>query len=316
MTASTTMRGLRFDPRLEGHVELAEGLARPTPRPGEVLVRVSHSTVNGHEFHLARDPLLRGLAWLRGAPGEVRTGLEFAGTVASPGARTSVGQRVVGYVDMVAGWRPHAEFVAIDEACIAPAPTRVSAAVASALPMGGSTAVVALRDLVGVQEGQRVLVVGASGGVGVLSVQLARHLGARVTAVARSVHHEALQGMGAHAVVEPDADLQRLGPFDAVLDWSARLRWSQVRRWLGPQGVFVPADPVRNLADVVRSRRARWLMVDRGHRDDLEQLVAWVDEGHLQPVVGEVLPLSQWERAVSRSQERGHLGRTVLAFEG
>lgn len=316
-TVSTTMRGLALDLSSPLHVQLREDLALPTPKSGEVLVRVTHASVNGHEFELAQNRLVRALAWLSRAPGEVRTGLEFAGVVASRGKDFRAGERVMGYIDIVAGWHPHADYVAIPEAYLAPIPAGLSLAHASTLPMGALTALEAVRGVARVQPGHRVLVVGASGGVGVMAVQIVRILGATTTAVASRRHHEQLERLGAtHCVDYRETPIPTLqGPFDAILDFSSTLRLPQISHLLAPKGVFVPGDPMRNFVELLGSRQARWLMVDRGDGPRLREIGAWVEQGRLEAVVGEVFELERWEQAVARSHERGRIGRTVLQFE-
>jgi NADPH:quinone reductase-like Zn-dependent oxidoreductase len=311
------MRGLALDRAATHHVRLRDDLARPEPGPGEVLVRVSHATVNGHEFELATHPLTRLLAWVKRAPGLVRTGLEFAGTVESDGGTFHRGDAVMGYVDMVAGWRPHAEFVAIPEDYIAAVPAGVTLERASTLPMSGLTALAAVRDIAQLGPGRSMLLLGASGGVGVLALQIARKLGASTTALASARHHKTLRRLGATETVDyretPVSALE--GSFDAVVDFSATLRHADVKHLLAPAGVFVPADPIRNLGDVVFSRATRWLMVDRGDGPRLRELGQWVADGDLELMIDEVFAFSDWERAVERGHTRGRIGRTVLAFD-
>ncbi|MEO0600594.1 MAG: hypothetical protein AAF211_04105, partial [Myxococcota bacterium] len=113
MTAASTMRGLVLDPEAPHALRLRHDLPVPEPGPGEIRVRVTHSTVNGHEVELARNPLVRGLGWLRGARGEVRTGLEFSGVVDVGGELFDEGETVMGYAEVTAGPRPHADYVVI-----------------------------------------------------------------------------------------------------------------------------------------------------------------------------------------------------------
>jgi NADPH:quinone reductase-like Zn-dependent oxidoreductase len=316
MNSAATMRGLVFDPRLELDVELREGLARPVPRAGEVLVRVTHTTVNGHEFELADNATVRAMGWLRGAPGEVRTGLEFAGVVESQGGVFGVGQRVIGYVDVISGWKPHAEYVAISEAFLARAPETVSLAEASTLPMGAQTALVAIREVAGLRAGQRLLLLGASGGLGVNGLQIAHLMGVHVTAMASGRHRERLRELGADVVLDyRETTLASItDTYDAVLDFSSTAWLRDVRHLLGDRGVFVPADPMRNLFEILTSRRARWLLVDRGDTGLLSEISEWVDDGKLTPIVSETFGVDDWREAVARSHVRGRLGRTVLAF--
>ncbi|MBX2803192.1 MAG: NADP-dependent oxidoreductase [Myxococcales bacterium] len=315
--SSQSMRGLVFDARAPALVRLRDDLSPPSAGRGEVCVRVTHSTVNGHEFELARHPMFRVLSFLKGARGPVRTGLEFAGVVATDGETVRTGDRVMGYVDLLAGHRPHADYVTIPEPYLGPVPAGVSLAQASTLPMSGLTALAALRDVAGVEAGQHVLVIGAAGGVGVLAVQIARILGASATAMATQAHHARLQALGATRTIDhrrtPIADLE--GSFDAILDFSDTLRLRDVGHLLTRQGTFVPADPVANLPSIVTSSRVGYLMVDRGDASRLAELAAWVEAGRLQPVVDQSFPLDHWQQAVSHSHTRGRMGRTVLCFE-
>ncbi len=317
MSIPATMCGLAFRPKTDLLVQLEDGLPLPHVKKGEVLVRVTHSTVNSHEFELAQLALMRTVMFLSGARGPVKTGLEFAGVVASDGAAFREGDAVMGYINMYSGARPHAEYVSIPEAYLSRVPASVSPAEASTLPMSGLTALTALRDVAKVKPGQDVLVLGATGGVGVLTVQIAKHLGATVTAVASQAHHDRLRQLGASHTVDyrqtPITDMK--GPFHAILDFSNTRSLKDVRHLLTSDGVFVPADPVRNALDILLSRHAAYLMVDRGSTEGLEELAGWVDEGILSTVTDQVFPLDQWRDAVARSHQRGRLGRTVLSFE-
>lgn len=311
-----TMHGLVLDTHAETGVCLRGGLPLPAPKAGEILVRVDAASVTGHEFALARNPLVRLTRALRCAPGQVTTGLEFAGIVERDGQRFAAGDRVFGYVDMIAGGKPHAQYVAIPEDYVARAPQGVPLEQAAALPMSAQTALVALREVAAIGPGHRVLILGASGGVGVMAIQIARILGAEVTAVASAKHHVRLRQLGASRTVDYRAssleDME--GAFEAVLDFSSTAYVSDVRHLLADAGVFVPADPMRNLVDIVRSRRAKWLMVGRGDGRLLQEIASWVEQGRLSPMLDEVFELEDWARAVARGHERGRLGRTILRF--
>lgn len=316
MSSAPTMRGLVPDPANRSTVLLRQDLAVPEPGPGEIRVRVTHSTVNGHEFELAHHPMVRLIGWLRGMPGEVRTGLEFAGIVDTDGELFDRGETVMGYVDLGSGGRPHADYVVIPEAYVAPTPHGMPLAKASALPMSALTAFVALRRVARVRAGDEVLILGASGGVGVMAVQIASLLGASVTAVASASHHEALHSLGAvHTVDYRQTSLAEMkGSFHAILDFSDQNDLSGVRHLLSARGVFVPADPLKRFGDIALSKRAKWLMVDRGDGPLLQRIARWVEAGRLDAIVDDVFTIDDWSAAVARSHERGRLGRTVLAF--
>lgn len=308
-----TMKGIVFHNK---QPKLRDDLPIPSPKTGEVLVRVSHSTVNGHEIEVASSAGLRLLGKLMGARGEVRTGLEFAGTVKSEGARFTVGDRVIGYVDMTRGWKPHAEFVAINEGYIAHRPEELSPQMASAIPMSGQTALVALRDIGEIQGEDRVLVLGAAGGVGVMAVQIASTLGAHVTAVAQQKHHPLLLELGADITVDSrELNLSDLsGEYKLVLDLTTTYRFRHVRHLLGDRGCFVPANPLSSLWDILFRRQARYLWVDRGDTAKLDTLAAWAVSDKLDPVIDQVYPLHEADAAFSRGMARGKAGRVVLAL--
>jgi len=317
MNESTKMRGLVLDQAAPLGVHMREDLDIPQPGPGQVRVRISHTSVNGHEFELAQNRFVRLTQLFTSAPGEVRTGLEFSGVVDTTGALFERGQLVMGYVDVIAGWKPHAEYIVIPEAYIAPAPRGIALAEAAALPMSGQTALVALRDVAEVRAGQEVLILGASGGVGVMAVQLARILGARITAVASSKHHARLARLGAHRTIDYRETPvgQMSGAFDAILDFSSTTYLKDVAHVLAPDGVFIPGDPMRNLLDIMLHKRARWLLVDKGDTALLTELGAWAEQGELEAVVNDVFTWSDWGDAVAKSHERGHIGRTIMEFD-
>ena len=308
------MRGLVLDPSESTGIRLRDDLAVPIPKAGEIRVRVAYASVNSYELDIARNPLVRLIQFVRRAPGEVRTGLEFSGTADTDGLEFAAGDPVFGYVEMIGGWKPHGEYLAIPERYVAHAPKGMPLDRAAALPMSAQTALVALQQVARVQPGQRVLVLGASGGVGVMVVQIARILGAEVTAVAGKRHHARLSELGAtHTSDYRGTPLDRMtGSFDAILDFSRTAYLSEVRHLLADGGVFIPADPVRNIRDVTLSRRAKYLMVDRGDSALLRQIARWAEEGKIESMVDEVFELDDWPVAVKRSRERGRLGRTML----
>ncbi|MEM9610102.1 MAG: NADP-dependent oxidoreductase [Actinomycetota bacterium] len=302
----------------EPPVTLRHDLVVPEPKRGQSLVRVTHTTVNGHEFDLATSPLLRVASYVSGVRGPVRTGLEFAGIVERSGPRFGEGDRVMGYVNMVSGWRPHAEYVAIDDDHLGPVPASTTLAESSTIPMGGLTALDAVRKSTGERPDSEVLVLGATGGVGLMAIQIARLHGATPVAVAAIEHHERLRSLGAAAVVDRSVTPLEAWSrtFDAVLDFSSTKGLADVRHLLRDGGVFVPADPIGRIADVLRSRRTRAVLVSKGDTQGLRQLAAWVEGGQLQTVVDSEFPLADWRGAVERAQTRGRIGRTVLSFDG
>jgi NADPH2:quinone reductase len=198
------MRGYITDPAADGGLRLAEDLPEPEPEPGEALLEVRAFAVNRGELTLLR---LRADGW--------RPGQDLAGIVIAPpadGGGPAPGTRVVA----VAEWHGWAERIALPLTQLAPIADTVSFEAAASLPIAGLTALRGLRAG-GPILGRRVLITGATGGVGQFAVQLALAGGARVTAQVSAPEREAeARELGAHEVcVELD---EELGQFDLVLD--------------------------------------------------------------------------------------------------
>jgi NADPH:quinone reductase-like Zn-dependent oxidoreductase len=206
---------------------------RPEPGAGALSVRVAASSVTTADWRL-RASAFPGILWL---PGRLMTGLvrpknrvlgtEFAGTVAAlgPGAAGfAPGDRVFGFC----GHGGNADYltVAADGPVVA-TPPALSDRAAAALPFGAISALVFLRDVARLGPGQSVLIVGGSGGVGVYAIQIARHLGAEVTAVASAANLELMRDLGAAHVVDYRAEDVTRGAIGGSMSCSIRSgRWA------------------------------------------------------------------------------------------
>jgi NADPH:quinone reductase len=200
-------RAVVVDPNVTGHLAIAE-VADPTPRPEEAIVRVSAISLNRGEVRRAQN-----------APAGDLIGWDVAGVIekaATGGMGPKEGQRVVGVLPN----RAWAELVAIPAANLAVLPDNVSFQVASTLPVAGLTALYALDRANGL-TGRKVLITGASGGVGNIGIQIAVHGGAEVTALVRQERHaESARVAGAHHVVadETGEAAREFGPFNHILE--------------------------------------------------------------------------------------------------
>jgi NADPH:quinone reductase-like Zn-dependent oxidoreductase len=222
-------------------------VARPTPGPSEVLVAVHASPVTQGDRRLrAADfpgftaVIGRLMFGLRG-PRHPIPGTMFAGRVVAVGkdvTRFAVGDDVFGSVDRGA----QAEFVAVAETGpVAKIPAGIEYEAAAAVPYGAGTALAFLRDAARVQPGQEVLIVGASGGVGRFAVQIARHLGARVTGVCSSRHAAMVRELGADEVIDyAREDYRRNGKtYDVIFDTVSGDGFRSSRGSLTPRGRYV-----------------------------------------------------------------------------
>ena len=221
----------------------------PLPGDGQVLVRVRATSVHADVWHAVNGVpyVLRLMGSGLRAPKQQVPGTDLAGEVVAvgPGAgRFATGDRVFGEVTASNQWSnagTFAEFAAVDESLLARIPDDLSFEQAAAVPTAALIALANLRDVGRVRAGQRVLVNGAGGAVGVWAVQLATAFGARVSAVDVPAKLDLLRDLGAEHVIDcTRADFTTMGiRYDVVFDIVSRARFRQVRRALEPDGTFV-----------------------------------------------------------------------------
>lgn len=304
-----------------GDLTVLQVREHPTPRPGprEVLVRVRAAALNPKDVRV-RSGRLRLLSGSR-FPRVV--GCDLAGEVVAKGERVrgvALGQQVFGMID---GWRAGAcaQYALIHEDQCGPMPTRLSFEEAAGVPLAALTALQALRDLVALREGSRLCINGASGGVGVYAIQIARALGAHVTAVSSAESAALCRSLGAHEHL----DYAREDPFaqerafDAVFDVFGNGRFSLARRALTPKGVYVSTVPsARLVLDLARSwlgwPRAR-LVVVRSRASDLGLLKMMIDRGLLSPIIDSVHPLDDIAAAYRRLETKHARGKVVIRLD-
>lgn len=218
-----------------------EDVPRPTPSDEEVLVRVRAAAINPLEWHYVHGvPYIMRLSSGLGRPDDVRLGVDFAGTV------EAVGGNVTGFRpgDDVFGGRNGAlaEYVVVrQDRIIAHKPANVSFEDAAAVPVAATTALQALRDAGRVGPGQRVLINGASGGVGTYAVQIARSLGAHVTGVSSTRNLELVRSLGADHMIDYTVENFTEGSerWDVIIDNVGNHPLRAYRRVLTPEGIVV-----------------------------------------------------------------------------
>ena len=222
-------------------------IPQPVVGPGQVLVRVRATSVHADVWHAVNGIpyVLRLMGSGLAAPRRQVPGTDLAGEVVSAGGtRFTRGDRVFGEITRTNQWSnagAFAEFACVDEARLARMPPELSFEQAAAVPTAALIALANLRDQGRVSAGQRVLVNGAAGAVGVWAVQLAKTLGAEVTAVDAPAKLELLEDLGADHVIDyTQQDFTRMGTrFDVVFDVVSQVPFSQVRQALEPDGTFV-----------------------------------------------------------------------------
>jgi NADPH:quinone reductase-like Zn-dependent oxidoreductase len=315
-----------------GDVEVLElsDIDRPVPTGDEVLVRVRAAGLHRGDWHV-----MTGLPYLirvvvptlgLGRPKVAVLGMDLAGTVAAVGpdvTRFGPGDAVFGWADGA-----FAEYAVAPQGQLAAKPATLSVEQAAVVPISGFAALQGLRDVGRVQPGQRVLVIGAAGGVGSFAVQLAKAFGAQVTGVASTAQLELVRSIGADEVIDYTRQdvTDGIRQWDVILDCAGRRTLSQLRRALTPTGTLVIVGGEgagrwlggfdRQLRALVLSRlvgqRLRMLSSKPGHQD-LEVLRELLEAGKLSPVIGRSYPLGEVPEAMRQMvQGRGGGGKIVI----
>ncbi len=308
------MKGLKL---VNKSLVLEQDLGMPELKNNQVLVQVMCASVNPTDADVAAGKYAL-LLKLSGGNHQVKTGLEFSGVIEKGNDTFTKGDKVFGYVDLMAGEKTHQEFIAINADFIAHMPQSLSFEQAAALPLGALTTLVALQELGKVTKDSRVLINGASGGLGVYGVQIANILGANITAMAGPNQEGFLKKLGATRVINyqhtPISELSE--PFDVILDLSDNLRFKHIKHLLTESGVFIPTDPTKHLSsfagNFMRVKKTKYLMVSNGDHEKLSQIARWVDEGKLQSLVDSVYNFANYQDAFERLKVTGKRGRIVM----
>jgi NADPH:quinone reductase-like Zn-dependent oxidoreductase len=318
----------RYGPPHEA-LDLAD-IDPPVPGDGEVLVRVRAASTNAADWHMVRgEPYFSRLQMGVRRPRFHVAGSDLAGVVDAVGAGVTTlqpGDEVFGTTFM-RGFGAFAERAAVAEDLLEPKPAGLSFEQAAAVPLAALTALQGLRDGAGVRAGDRVLVIGASGGVGTFAVQIAKALGAEVTGVCRTRNVEQARALGADHVVDYTAeDVTRLGRrYDVVFQVAGTLTASACRRLLTPGGTvaLVSGDspghwlgPLGRIArGVLQSRfvSQRVVLVGvKAGKSDLHTLRELIEAGDVTPVIDRTYSLADAVDAVAY-QDTGHArGKVVI----
>lgn len=300
---------------------------RPEPGKGEVLVEVAAAGLSRAALHLLTGtPYLLRLAGFGLRAPKYAVGNELAGTVAAVGpgvTRFAVGDEVFGYAMGTC-----VEFAVAKEDKLAHRPAGVSPVDAAATVDSASTALQAVRDHAEVQAGQRVLILGASGGVGSFAVQIAKALGAEVTGTASTAKVEFVRSLGAsHVVDHTTADpLAVEQPYDVIIDLGGNRPPKAMRRALAAQGTLVIVGgegggnltggferqllaPARALGS---TQRVKTFTATEHHRY-IDDLAAMVAAGSLRPAVDAVHDLEGVAEGLQRMADGAIRGKDVVA---
>jgi NADPH:quinone reductase-like Zn-dependent oxidoreductase len=307
-------------------------VAKPSAGDKEVLIKVRAASVNPYDYHF-----MEGTPYLVrtdsdagfGAPRNPQLGVDFSGTVEAVGkgvTRFKPGDEVFGGADGA-----FAEYVVVaEDGAIAPKPGNMSFEQAASVGIAGTTALQALRDSGHLHAGQKVLINGASGGVGTFAVQIAKSMGAEVTGVCSTRNLELVRSIGADHVVDYTREDFTRGAqrYDLIIDNVATHSVIEYHRVLNPEGIYVQIGATdlgkwfgflkltiegKMVAPFVRQKFG--MMGAHLARDDLGVLATLMESGKLTPVIDRRYKLSEAGEALGYV-EKGHArGKVVLTVD-
>ena len=301
---------------------------RPAAREGEVLVQVAAASVDRGTWHLltGRPQLMRLMGFGVRRPKALNPGRSFAGIVVEIGhgvTQVQPGDEVYGTAD-----GSFAEYVAADIGKVARKPANLTFEQAAATPVSGVTALQAVRDEARIEADQRVLILGASGGVGTFLVQLAKASGAHVTGVASTSKIDIVRALGTDDAIDyrlHDA-LDGTRTYDVILDTGGNRSLADVRRALAPTGTLVIVGGenegrwlggfARNLkamalAPFARGQRLRSL-ASTENAADLDALRVIIERGDVTPAIDRTYTLSETASAIRRLMDGEARGKIVI----
>lgn len=294
-------------------------IPQPSPGAGQLLIKVRCGSVNPIDWKLASG----ALRWLRPVHFPATPGFDVAGEVAAVGDGVrdfSVGMRVHARIADAQGGRGCAELAVAGTDVTAPIPAAMDFAQAAGLPLAGMTALQGLRDECGMPLAGatgRVLIVGASGGVGHLAVQIAKAAGAHTSGICSTRNIDFVRGLGADAVIQYDKPdpYQGIEPFDIIYNCVSGDPgpWLPLLKSGGRYASCMPSAMtfVRMLANPLSSKRVRAVML-KSNAADLRILDGLFEAGKLRVQIDSRFPLAETRQAWDRSQAGRAVGKIVI----
>jgi NADPH:quinone reductase-like Zn-dependent oxidoreductase len=302
---------------------------KPEPADEEVLVRVHAASVNPADWHFLRGaPYIARMQFGLRKPKDRVLGCDVAGHIEALGKDVTMlkpGEEVFGS-SFMHGLGAFAEWVCISEDLLAPKPAALSFEQAAAVPLAASTALQGLRDHGQLEPGHKVLIIGASGGVGTFAVQIAKSFDAEVSGVCSTRNVQMVRSLGADHVIDyTQEDFTHSGHnYDLIFQLAGTLSPSECRSALSTNGTLVMSSgesegrwigPVERvikalvLSPFVSQKMASFTV--KPNREDLQLLKQFIEEGTLTPVIDRTYPLAQLPEAI-RYLEEGHARGKVL----
>jgi NADPH:quinone reductase-like Zn-dependent oxidoreductase len=316
MTLPQAMVAAVFDRYGSPEVLQLKQLPVPTPGPDEVLVRVRAASVNPADCKLRKGDY----KFFSGSRFPMALGLDLAGDIVQVGSAVQGLREGDAVYTFMSVRQPgsYAQYVAVDARLLASKPRSLGYNEAAAVPVAALTALQGLRQRGGLQAGQRLLVIGASGGVGTFAVQLGKLLGAHVTGVCSTRNVELVRGLGCDEVIDYTREqfTSGGGRYDVIFD-AVGTPYGTCKPALAPRGNYVtilatPSVMVRSLLRALPGGPRVHTFIAEPRADQLREIGEWLDSGRLRVVVDKVYPLAEVAAAHQYSESGRARGKVVL----
>jgi 2-desacetyl-2-hydroxyethyl bacteriochlorophyllide A dehydrogenase len=290
----------------------------PSIQRNQLLVKVYASSVNPVDWKIRAGQL----QFLTGYKFPLILGFDVAGEVIEVGesvTRFQPGDKIYAYLDSLPGGA-YAEYAVVSERVACQKPDTMSYEQAAAVPLAATTALQALRDLGQILPGHRVLINGASGGVGSFAVQIAKAFKAEVTAVCSTANVELVQSLGADRIIDYTVQdfTKETRVYDIILDAVAKQSFSACKNILTPNGVYVttlpdPDSVVQSVLTFLLPGKKAKLIVAQPNGQDLAYLKELIEVGKMRSIIERTYPLSELAAAHAVSEQGHVVGKIAIA---
>ncbi len=300
-------------------VLLVAEVDQPQIKPDQLLVKVYASSINPIDWKMRKGML----KILTGSKFPIILGFDVSGEVVKIGTQVTQfqpGDLIYARLDQLTGGA-YAEYAAVSEKVAAPKPININHEQAAAVPLAGMTALQALRDEGQLKVGQKVLINGASGGVGTFAVQIAKVLGAEVTGVCGSKNVDLVNSLGANRVIDYTQQdfTQDSAKYDIIFDVVGNRSFSDCKSVLQLDGVYVTTQPYPGnylqsfLTALLPGQKYKVILL-KSNRADLAYLKEQIEAGLIRSVIDRTYPLSEIANAHTYSETERAVGKVVIAI--
>ncbi|MDY7021930.1 MAG: NAD(P)-dependent alcohol dehydrogenase [Cyanobacteriota bacterium] len=292
----------------------------PKIKPDELLVKVSATSVNPVDWKIRKGDL----QLISGYNFPKKIGADLSGVVVEVGERVKdfqAGDEIYTFINPASGGA-YAQYAAVPASIAALKPSSMTHEEAAAVPVAALTALQSFFDLGKIRPGQKVLVNGASGGVGTYAVQIAKAIGTEVTGVCSAANLDRVQQLGADAVLDyTEVDFtQQETKYDIVLDAVGKQTFANCEKILHPDGVYISTLPTLENAFAFAQTwlfpgKSAKLVLAQANRRDLDALRGWIEAGKVRSVIDRVYSLSDIIEAHNYSETGRTVGKIVCVVE-